>query len=46
MTAIEPTIVLTKLDAMMNYLNNLKRFESVTLEEYLADDDKQLIVEQ
>lgn len=46
MTAIEPAIVLSKLDAMMNYLNNLKRFESVTLEEYLADDDKQLIVER
>lgn len=46
MTAINPVIVLTKLDFMMNYLDSLKGFESVTLEEYLEDYNKQLVVER
>jgi uncharacterized protein YutE (UPF0331/DUF86 family) len=46
MTAIEPVIVLNKLDFMTNYLDNLKRFESVTLEEYLDDYNQQLAVER
>lgn len=46
MTAINPVIVLTKLDFMMNYLDSLKGFESVTLEEYLDDYNKQLVVER
>lgn len=46
MTEIEPVIVLSKLDFMMKYLDNLKRFESVTLEEYLADYKEQLVVER
>jgi uncharacterized protein YutE (UPF0331/DUF86 family) len=46
MTAIEPAIVLTKLDFMTNYLDNLRRFESITLEEYLNDYNTQLIVER
>lgn len=46
MTAIEPAIVLTKLDYMMKYLDNLKRFESVTLEEYLDNYNEQLFVER
>jgi len=46
MTAINPVIVLTKLDFMMKYLNSLKGFESITLEEYLDDYNKQLVVER
>jgi uncharacterized protein YutE (UPF0331/DUF86 family) len=46
MTAIEPAIVLTKLDFMTNYLDNLRRFEYITLEEYLNDYNTQLIVER
>lgn len=46
MTAIEPAIVLSKLDFMMNYLDNLKRFESVPLEEYLDNYNNQLVVER
>ena len=46
MTAIEPVIVLTKLDLMMRYLDNLKRSELVQLEEYLGDYNEQLFVER
>ena len=46
MTAIEPAIVLSKLDLMMNYLDNLKRSERVKLEKYLADYNEQLAVER
>lgn len=46
MTAINPVIVLTKLDFMIKYLDSLKCFESVTLEEYIDDYNKQLVVER
>jgi len=46
MTTIEPVIVLNKLDFMTSYLDNLKRFASVTLENYLDDYNQQLAVER
>ena len=46
MTVLEPVIVLSKLDIMMKYLDSLKRFEFVILEEYLDDFENQLIVER
>ena len=46
MIAIEPAIVLSKLDSMMSYLDNLKRLDAVKLEEYLADYKEQLFVER
>ena len=46
MTVIEPVIVLSKLDVMTKYLDNLKRFEFVTLEEYFDYFENQLIVER
>ena len=46
MSKIEPTIVLTKFDFMNEYLDRLERFKSISLEEYLADIDTQLIVER
>lgn len=46
MTAIAPEIVLNKLNFMMNYLDSLKHFEFITLEEYLNDYNKQLVVER
>ncbi|MEG4505333.1 hypothetical protein QUA81_15870 [Microcoleus sp. F6_B4] len=44
MKEIEPAIVLAKLDFMTDYLESLSSFESITLEEYLSDRGKQLIV--
>ena len=46
MTKVEPVIVLSKLNFMTLYLDNLKYFESVTLEEYLADYREQLVAER
>lgn len=46
MTEIEPEIVLTKLDFMTDYLDRLGVFESITLEEYLSDRNKQLTIER
>lgn len=46
MKEIEPAIVLAKLDFMTDYLESLSSFESITLEEYLSDRGKQLIVER
>jgi uncharacterized protein YutE (UPF0331/DUF86 family) len=46
MKEIEPAIVLAKLDFMTDYLESLTSFESITLEEYLKDRGKQLIVER
>ena len=43
---IEPLRVLSKLDLMSNYLQELRRFDSITLTEYLADFQKQLVVER
>lgn len=46
MKKIEPEIILAKLDFMTNYLDDLSPFESITLEEYLSDRNKQLIIER
>ena len=46
MNKIEPEIVLSKLDFMTDYLDRLSAFESITLEEYLNDRGKQLIIER
>lgn len=46
MTTIEPMRVLNKLDFMANYLEELKQFESVSLEVYLSDRRMQLVVER
>jgi uncharacterized protein YutE (UPF0331/DUF86 family) len=46
MKKIEPEIILAKLDFMTDYLDNLSAFESITLEEYLSDRGKQLIIER
>ncbi|MEG4532830.1 type VII toxin-antitoxin system HepT family RNase toxin [Microcoleus sp. D2_18a_D3] len=46
MKEIEPAIVLAKLDFMTDYLESLSSFESITLEEYLSDRGKQLIIER
>ena len=46
MTKVEPVIVLSKLNFMTLYLDNLKYFESVTLEEYLTDYREQLVAER
>jgi len=46
MSEIEPAIVLAKLNAMSEYLESLQRFETISLEEYLGDRDRQLIVER
>ncbi len=46
MSEIEPLRVLNKLDLMTDYLERLKRFESITLEVFLGDRDVQLVVER
>jgi uncharacterized protein YutE (UPF0331/DUF86 family) len=46
MKKIEAEIVLAKLDFMTDYLDRLSAFESITLEEYLSDRGKQLIIER
>ncbi|MCG6133782.1 MAG: DUF86 domain-containing protein [Nostoc sp. LLA-1] len=46
MTKIDTVIVTTRLDFIARYLDNLKRFEQITLEDYLLDFDTQLITER
>lgn len=46
MSNIEPVIILNKLAYMENYLSQLERFKTVSLEDFLNDYDKQLIVER
>jgi len=43
---IEPLRIFTKLDFMNDYLQELRNFDSISLSEYLADFQKQLIVER
>ncbi|WGV28621.1 type VII toxin-antitoxin system HepT family RNase toxin [Halotia branconii] len=46
MTKIDTVIVTTRLDFIARYLDNLKRFEQVNLDDYLVDFDTQLITER
>ena len=44
--SIEPTVVLSRLKFMSEYLRELKRFETITLEEYLDSFDQKIISER
>jgi uncharacterized protein YutE (UPF0331/DUF86 family) len=46
MTKIDTVIVTTRLDFIARYLDNLKRFEQISLDDYLVDFDTQLITER
>ncbi|MBD2454639.1 DUF86 domain-containing protein [Nostoc sp. FACHB-87] len=46
MTKIDTGIVTTRLDLIARYLDNLKRFEQTSLDDYLLDFDSQLITER
>jgi len=46
MTNIDIPVVVNKLELISRYLISLKRFEQISLNEYLNDFDKQLIVER
>ena len=46
MREIDSAIVFNKLNFMERYLQNLKQFESLTLEEYLLDSQRQLAIER
>ncbi|MEL7037199.1 MAG: DUF86 domain-containing protein [Cyanobacteria bacterium J06592_8] len=43
---IEPTVVFTRLTVISEYLRELKRFESMSLEEYLEQFDQKIISER
>ncbi|MGK7934628.1 MAG: DUF86 domain-containing protein [Xenococcaceae cyanobacterium] len=44
--SIEPTIVLSRLKFMSDYLRELRRFETMTLEEYLDSFEQKIISER
>ncbi len=46
MTMIDAVIILTKLKLIKRYLQKLKTFEAISVNDYLNDFDKQLIVER
>ncbi|MBE9006370.1 DUF86 domain-containing protein [Fortiea sp. LEGE XX443] len=46
MTKIDTVIITTRLDLIARYLDNLKRFEQISLNDYLLDFDSQLITER
>ncbi len=46
MTNIEREVIATRIRLILKYLSRLKRFEAVTLDDYLNDFDKQLIAER
>lgn len=46
MSQLNREAILSKLSRMVDRLDNLKRFEAVSLSAYLEDDDRQLIVER
>lgn len=46
MSQLNREAMLSKLSRMVDRLDNLKRFESISLSAYLEDDDCQLIVER
>lgn len=46
MTNLDLVSIVNKLERMVNRLDRLKIYEQYTLEQYLADDDVQIIVER
>lgn len=46
MTKIDTVIVTTRLEFIARYLDNLKRFEQINLDDYLINFDNQLIIER
>lgn len=46
MTDLDPTIIANKLERMVERLDRLKAYEEYPLEQYLADDNTQIIVER
>ncbi|MBL1201933.1 MAG: DUF86 domain-containing protein [Nostoc sp. GBBB01] len=46
MTKIDTVIVTTRLEFIARYLDNLKRFEQISLDDYLINFDNQLIIER
>ena len=44
--SIEPTVVLSRLKFIADNLRELRRFESITLEEYLSSFDQKIISER
>ncbi|MEA5503845.1 DUF86 domain-containing protein [Halotia wernerae UHCC 0503] len=46
MTNIDTVIVTTRLEFIARYLDNLKRFEAISLDYYLNSFDSQLIIER
>ncbi|MEO0408308.1 MAG: DUF86 domain-containing protein [Cyanobacteria bacterium P01_A01_bin.135] len=46
MTKIDLEVVQSRVELMLKYIARLQDFEAMTLEEYLSDFDKQLIVER
>ncbi|MEH1927265.1 type VII toxin-antitoxin system HepT family RNase toxin [Nostoc sp.] len=46
MTKIDTVIITTRLNFLARYLDNLKRFEQISLDDYLLDFDTQLITER
>ena len=46
MSNIESEIVLARLSLIAKYYNTLEQFSNITLDDYLADYNKQLIVER
>lgn len=46
MSKIDPKIVLTRLNKIEEYLQRLDKYETLTLEEYLENEETQLITER
>ena len=46
MTEIEPKVILNKLVFLDKYLKKLAEFESVTMSDYLSNQNQQLVVER
>ncbi len=46
MSNIESEIVLARLSLIAKYYNTLEQFSNISLDDYLADFNKQLIVER
>ncbi|NEP20245.1 MAG: DUF86 domain-containing protein, partial [Leptolyngbya sp. SIO4C1] len=46
MTNLDRSVVQFRIELMLKYLERLQRMADITLNDYLADFDKQLIVER
>lgn len=46
MTNIDRDVIQSRIELMLKYLDRLRQMEGVTLNDYLLDFDKQLIVER